>query len=167
MNLLAITVACLLLGLVSCQFNCPLPTNSELENAFGLVIRSDDNPEQPQITLLNVQYVCRAFSRERDRYRYVSVLAEYMCEGNTLCPDDTVTEQLDILCFNGTWSQGNMIFSIRTQSPTATFSTELREDCVFCVSPAADGLLPINAPDEDNHCTREEHYSCSNSIDQC
>ena len=53
MHLVGALVACLLLGLVSCQLDCDLPTNSELENVLGDVIRSGEDPQQPQITLLN------------------------------------------------------------------------------------------------------------------
>ena len=83
MRLAGALVACLLLSLVSCQLDCDLPTNNEIENVIEEVLRSGDNAQQPQITLLNVHHVCRAGSRERDRYRFVSFLVEYMCEGNT------------------------------------------------------------------------------------
>ena len=162
MRLVGALVACLLLGLVSCQSDCDLPTNSELENVIGRVIRSGDNAQQPQITLLNVHHVCRAVSEERGRYRFVSVLVEYMCEGSALCPDGTATEQFETGCDSdsGNWThtvQGSTT-NTRTENPTATFSTTLREDCGFCFSPElADsvGVPAASAPDDDHHCVGE------------
>ena len=94
-------------------------------------------------TLFNVRHVCRAFSRERGRYRFISVLAEYMCEGNTRCPNGTVTEQFETGCVDGGWTNNveGSTTDTRTVSPTATFSTELREDCAFCFSPELATIL--------------------------
>ena len=159
MGLVGALVACLLLGtsLVSCQLDCALPTNSDIKNVIESEIPSGENPAQPQITLLNVHHVCRAVSRERGRYRFVSVLVEYMCEGSALCPDGTVTEQFAIGCLNGNWTnnvQGNTA-NIRTENPTATFSTELREDCSFCFSPELAIIIGAPEPDEETHCLCE------------
>ena len=159
MRLVGALVACLLLGtsLVSCQSDCALPTNSDIANVIESAIPSGDNPVQPQITLLNVRHVCRAFSEERGRYRLVSVLVEYMCEGSALCPDGTVTEQFAIGCDSGNWTnsvRGNTA-NIRTENPTATFSTELREDCSFCFSPELADSITAPPPDEETHCLCE------------
>ena len=161
MHLVGALVACLLLGLVSCQSDCDLPTNSELENVLEDVIPSGENPAQPQITLLNVHHVCRAVSEGRGRYRFVSFLVEYMCEGNADCPDGGIgTEQFETACDSGNWShnvQGNT-GNTRTRSPTATFSTTLREDCGFCFSPELAptvGVPAASAPDDDHHCVGE------------
>ena len=89
--------------------------------------------------MLNMHHVCRAVSEERGHYRYVSFLAEYMCEGSVLCPDGTATEQFETGCDSdsGLWThtrQGSTT-NTRTQNPTATLSTTLRENCSFCFSP--------------------------------
>ena len=162
MRLVCALVACLLLGLVSCQMDCDLPTNSELENVMGEVIRSGDNAQQPQVTLRNAHHVCRAVSQERGRYRFISLLAEYTCVGSALCPDGTATEQFETGCDSdsGNWTndvQGSTT-NTRTRNPTATFSTTLREDCGFCFSPELAptvGVSPANAPDTDHHCVGE------------
>ena len=162
MGLVGALVACLLLGtsLISCQLDCALPMDSDIENVIGQVFRSGDSAAQPpQITLLNVHHVCRAVSRERGRYRFVSVLAEYMCDSgmSALCPGDTVTEQFEIGCLNGNWSnnvQGSTT-DIRTENSTATFSTELREDCSFCFSPELADSITAPPPDEETHCLCE------------
>ena len=108
MRLVGALVACLLLGtsLVSCQLDCALPMDSDIANVIESAIPSGENPAQPQITLLNVRHVCRAFSEERGRYRFVSVLVEYMCEGSALCPDGTATEQFETGCDSdsGNWT---------------------------------------------------------------
>ena len=148
--------------LVSCQSDCNLPTNSDIANVIGHMIRSGDNAQQPQVTLLNVHHVCRAVSQERGRYKYISLLAEYMCVGSALCPDGTATEQFETGCLNGNWSnnvQGSTT-NTRTRNPTATFSTTLREDCGFCFSPELAptvGVPVANAPDDDHHCVGEYH----------
>ena len=162
MRLVGALVACFLLGLVSCQLDCDLPMDSDIANVIGLVIRSGENPQQPQITLVSVRHVCRAFSEESGRYRFVSVLVEYMCEGNANCPTGTATEQFETGCLNGNWSNNvrGSNTNIRTQNPTATFSTTLREDCSFCISPELAptvGVPAAFAPDTDHHCVGEYH----------
>ena len=56
-----IIATCLLLGLVSCQLDCDLPTDSDIANVIGLTFQSE-----PEITLRNVRHVCRAFSEEKE-----------------------------------------------------------------------------------------------------
>ena len=168
MRLVGALVACLLLGLVSCQLDCDLPTNSIIANVLELVIRSGENPQQPRITLLNVHHVCRAVSEERGGYRFISFLVEYMCEGNGNCPDGTATEQFEIGCDSdsGNWTHtvNGSTTNTRTQNPTATFSTTLREDCGFCFSPELAptvGVPAASAPDADHHCVGEYISFCS------
>ena len=147
MNLIA---ACLLLGLVSCQLDCDLPTDN-IANVIGLTFQS-----QPEITLRNVRHVCRAFSEERGRYRFVSFLAEYTCTRDQDCPVIPVTHQFESACVDGNWT--NMVegsTTTRTQFPIATFSTELREDCAFCFSPQLATSITAPPPDEETHCICE------------
>ena len=139
MHLVGALVACLLLGLVSCQSDCDLPMDSDIANVIGLVIRSGENPAQPQITLLTVHHVCRAFGEERGRYRFISFLVEYMCEGNTQIVPQALQRSNSKLVVTVTVGIGRMTY--KAAQPTRghkipqLLSLPLSEKTVASVSP--------------------------------
>ena len=141
MRLLAVALVALLVASVSCQeLDCAFPTNSDIESIMDSALRSADSPADPTITLVGgFHTVCLAFSRQKDRYRAISVLVQYTCVGSSNCPSGTVTEQFEAQCNdnNNEWTNRVLgdIENIRTPSPSATISTLRREDCSFCASP--------------------------------
>ena len=159
MRLLAVALVALLVASVSCQelLDCAFPTNSDIQSIMVAAIRSAESPADPTITLVGgFHTVCLAFSRQKDRYRAISVLVQYTCEDNSNCPSGTATEQFEADCINNNWSNlvfGSTVFT-RTMSPSATFSTLQREDCSFCASPAKANDAGATTDDE-THCVGE------------
>ena len=157
---IVLLVAPHLLDFASCQQDCAFPTNSDLEAVITGIIETGDSPATPVIDVVTFHPLCLAFSRERDRYRAVSVLVEYTCTGNTNCQGDMLLEQIESECAGGVWSNtvlGNNEH-LRRREPVATFSTSTREDCSFCVSPTLANVLieqPPHFPDDDHHCICE------------
>ena len=159
MRLLAVALVALLVASVSCQeLDCAFPTNSDIQSIMGAAIRSADSPADPTITLIgDFHTVCLAFSRQKDRYRAISVLVQYTCEDNSNCPSGTVTEQFEAECNdNNEWTNrvlGSTVLT-RTLSPSATTSTERREDCSFCANPEKAMGFDIST-DVETHCIGE------------
>ena len=149
-----------IIGRASCQLDCAYPTNSDIADVISLVIRGGDASATADIELVHFRLVCLAYSQERGRLRGVSALVEYTCTGIAACPDGTVVEQFEADCVSGSWSHlvrgsGD---NTRTSTPTATFTTELRENCAFCYSPelaTAAGIPAANRPDDEIHCVGE------------
>ena len=139
-RLLVVTLVALLVASVSCQeLDCAFPTNSDIDRIVSNAIQSADTPAEPTITLIgDFHTVCLAFSEQKDRYRAISVLVQYTCEDNSNCPSGTVAEQFEAQCNdNNEWTNnvlGSTVFT-RTMFPSATTSTQRREDCSFCASP--------------------------------
>ena len=159
MRLLAVALVALLAASVSCQeLDCAFPTNSDIESIMGSALRSADSPVEPTITLIgDFHTVCLAFSEQKDRYRAISVLVQYTCDGSSNCPSGTVTEQFETQCNdNNEWT--NQVLgdtaNTRTMSPSATTSTQRREDCSFCASPAKATGVGITT-DAVTHCVSE------------
>jgi len=149
---LATLIVVLTAGGVSGQ-DCPEITEAALEDIIVDVIRAGDNTQIPTVDVLSFRPVCLAYSQERDRYRFVSVVVEYTCTGNVRCPSSTAVEQFESECDGGTWShivQGD-VDNTRTPNPTANFSTTTREDCAFCFSPATAAGLGLTT-DNVTHC---------------
>ena len=124
--------------LVSCQtfsaaLDCDGPTDSDLAAVISYIITNS-----PTIDVMRFQPVCLAHSRQRGRYRYVSVVVEYTCNGSSNCPNSSpAVEQFESECVSGSWSNIAAAHSpahARTKNPTANFSTTTRNDCTFCYS---------------------------------
>ena len=138
--------------------NCDLPTAEDLENVIQLIISSTgDSPATPSINVADMNVVCRAFSDTRDLYRAVSVVVEYTCTGSSDCPSmlGPVMEQIESECSDGEWSVvtsvPDSVEHTHSQTFTATFSTALREDCSFCLSPILAERVSLTS-DETTHC---------------
>ena len=157
--MVAAALVSLLVASVSCQdpLDCAFPTNSDIESIIDGSIQNSDSPAEPTITLMgDFRVVCQAFSRQKDRYRAISVLVQYTCDGSSNCPSGTVTEQFEAVCINNNWSNqvsGSSVFT-RTMSPSATFSTQQREDCSFCASPEKANDAGVTT-DAVTHCVGE------------
>ena len=156
-----ITLATCLLGSGLCQLDCAFPTEDDVREVIANGIVTGEAGLNHVITLTRSEepfrIVCLGHSREKDRYRAFSVLVEFTCEGNPACPSGTVVEQFDAECTaDNTWGArvlGASLELSRTTSPTATFSTELREDCFVCASSTLTTDIGLPDPDDDEtHC---------------
>ena len=160
MPLLVVALMALLVASVSCQelMDCAFPTNSDIESIIGDALQNADTPAEPTIALMgDFHVVCLAFSRQKDRYRAISVLVQYTCDGSSNCPSGTVTEQFEAECnSNNEWTNNVLgdTTRTRTMSPSATTSTQRREDCSFCASPEKVMGLGITT-DAVTHCVGE------------
>ena len=136
----SVLIALTLLRLVSCQTDCAYPTTSDIENVIQNIFISGDNPTLPRVIVSDFHLVCLAYGEQRDRYKYISAVVEYTCSRNGNCPTGSVLEQIEFGC-NGVLRQWThdvlgITENTRTTNPTATFSTDARGDCAFCLSPA-------------------------------
>ena len=148
-----VLVMALTAGVGSSQSDCPEITEAALENVIANNIRTGDNPQTPTVDVLSFHPVCLAYSQERDRYRFVSVVVEYTCTGNPNCPSGDAVEQFESECDGGTWShsvQSNTDHT-RTVNSTANFLTTTREDCAFCFAPTLATSLSL-ITDMATHC---------------
>ena len=120
--------------------DCPEITEAALENVIGNIIPTGEHspPLAPTVDVLSFHPVCLAYSQERDRYHFVSVVVQYTCTGNANCPSGTAVEQFDSQCSSGTWRHSVLgdFDNTRTKKTTANFSTTPRENCSLCASPA-------------------------------
>ena len=153
----------LMVWMSSGQNACPPPTSSDLETVIANILTEGDSAAPPQITVLNFNVVCRAFARQRDLLRGVSVVVEYSCSGHSNCPLGTVVEQIESGCLGGEWSNsvGGTTEPSFIHSPLngSTLSTTARDGCSFCFSPqlASEAGVPT---DTVTHCIGE----CINSV---
>ena len=155
-TIIAALIIVLTAGGVSSQMDCPEITEAALEdNVIVKSIPTGEGSHTLTVDVMSFHPVCLAYSQERDRYRFVSVVVEYTCTGHANCPSGTAVEQFDSQCSSGTWShsvQGD-VDNTRTVDPTANFSTTTREDCAFCFSPATvTGLGSTRVTDNVTHC---------------
>ena len=162
LTVLAILIVVLTAGGVSGQMDCPNITEVALKNVIRDNIPTGDNPATPTVEVLDFHPVCLAYSQERDRYRYVSVVVEYTCTGNVDCPFGTAVEQIHSECSNGTWigRVARIGSNFRTINTTANFSTTTREDCAFCFSPRVAEALDLtndHVTDAITHCVGKYH----------
>ena len=99
-------------GMCSCQQECSLPTNDDLEQVIVDIIRFGDSSSLPTVTVARFHPVCLAFGQQQDRYRLVSVVVEYTCSGDINCPSGTAVEEIESECDSGVWSnivQGSVL----------------------------------------------------------
>ena len=153
LTVIAALIVVLTAGGVSGQMDCPEITETALKDVIGNNIPTGYDPHPPTVDVLSFHPVCLAYSQERDRYRFVSVVVEYICTGHANCPSGTAVEQFDSQCSGGTWSHSveGDVDNIRTVDPTANFSTTTKEDCAFCFSPALASNLRLTT-DTVTHC---------------
>ena len=118
--------------------SCTLPKTGEIEKVIALIIGGGDGAP-PDVTLSDYQTVCRAYDKQQDLARAVSVVVEYTCSGHASCPAGRVLEQIESECIAGQWTNSVLGSTAGVHSPTidheATLTTTTREDCSFCLSP--------------------------------
>lgn len=150
-------VYCCTIELVSSQNYCDrLPNNAELERLIADTLRTSDASTPPDITVLEVNYVCLASGRLRDTFTTFSAVVRYNCVG-VRCPQSNVS-QFEFGCLRGTWS--NRVLgrteNLRTNVADASLNSPNRTDCSFCFSPSHSALSdnPQLEPiyDSFNHC---------------
>ena len=175
LTILAALITVLTAAGASGQMDCPKITEAVLKTVIARVIPVGDSTSTPTVDVLDFHPVCLAYSQERDRYRFVSVVVEYTCTGNPRCPSGTAVEQFDSQCSGGTWSSIVLgdIDNTRTVNPRADFSTTTREDCAFCLSPVTASSFSLTT-DPVTHCVGEYiptstalTWTCSVMLELC
>ena len=137
-------------GLCFCQgFECPFPTNDDVESVISRIILTGDFPTIPVVNVTRFHAVCLASGQRQDRYRFFSAVVEYTCSGNPNCPSGNVVEQIESECGVDT-VLGNTD-NIRSTTIEANFTTTTREDCSFCSSPELANVLSVST-DSVTHC---------------
>ena len=147
------------LGLTSCQMtmDCALPTGSEIEAVLRELIEVGESPSPATIDVISITPRCLAVSQQRDRYRAISVIVNYTCTGNILCPAGGGEEQIESECNNGVWSHaifGSTGFTRDTTPEDVPASVPTRRDCAFCASPDLAMAVGIQS-DDVYHCVGE------------
>ena len=141
------------------QLDCSYPAKNDLVSVIQNSLRSGDAASNHDINVTAFRLLCLAASAQKGRYRGFSVLVNYTCRGPATCPrGGSAVEQFDSECEEGGWN--NRILGTfsgsRTTSPSATFSTPLREDCAYCFSPALGRVIGAPfVPDAVTHCAGE------------
>lgn len=114
--------------------------------AAALAAAEADTPSTLQ--LLNYSRVCEAVGTNVERYRFVSIVAEY-------CLNDSVLQsQFEFSCNSSElWDivVSGATTEIVTTPPDATFNTPLRTDCYQCLNPRRRGSINNNT----QHCIGE------------
>ncbi len=112
-------------------------------------LASFESAEIPQLSvqLIRYNFVCEATAGSRNRYRYVSLVAEYIINGET----PAIISQFEFGCSAGVWGpEVELSIANTLTSPSdATLNTSLRTDCSLCLSP----LRPGNTHSNDEHCS--------------
>ena len=163
---LFLLMVCLVLGLASAQLDCSLFTIDILGNTAnlsteGLLARSvapvGETIVQVPVKIMNYRILCDASGRRRDTSSYVSLLVDFQCffEGGSGSLADcdgmtNITRQYQYRCSssNNMWENGEVV---ETRNPTATFQTEVTNQCRLCVDPTEIPAL-TDSIDPDTHC---------------
>ena len=156
MRFVSVALVAFFLGRASCQMDCALPTNSDIETVLVVTLRVGDRSSTPEVNVMNFTLRCLALSEERGRYGYVSVFVTYTCTGHQLCPTGMAQEQIESECANGVWNSTVLgtTENTRRTDPVISISTPTRVDCAFCASPTLADLVVLTT-DNENHCVGE------------
>ena len=138
-------------------------TTASTDGFIALLLGGADAASRPMVNVSKVVLISLAAGRERNMFRWASVLATYTCSG-MLCPSGTYprTEQLEVECVlplgqdDPIWTDSNLLLDERNTpvNPNLT-SADLRRDCSFCLNPDDRGNLNISAAiaiDPESHC---------------
>ena len=153
------------LTFVSGQNACPLIQGNELRNsqsasmagliADTLVAIVGQPPARPLVQVFGYNIVCQTTGMQRNTFRYVSVVANYTCDGISwnFCNSTPLLSQFEFGCGTGNeWvaTVDGSTGGIFTEISDGDLSTPLRTDCGVCISPARNAFISItNNP---NHC---------------
>lgn len=132
--------------------NCPRITMRDLGRIHpspnGLIptrLAEDSGGFRPNIQLIGFHIVCEVTDGNVDRYRHVSLVAEYVNNGTNISSQfEFSCEEEDDWDIRVNGSTENTI----TTPPDANFSTPLRRDCYMCLSPSRNSATT----DPINHC---------------
>ena len=146
-------IVLLAVGTTSGQNGCSNITAADLERVIANSIQAGDNTQPATVTVTRFRTVCRAQGQQRDRYRGVSAVVEYTCTGNAECPSGSAVEQFESGCGTGDAWTGvvGSTPSIRTENPSASFTTTARDDCAFCFNNVVANSFPV-VTDSITHC---------------
>ena len=158
---------------------CPLIVlPDELGNATapsteGLVASAyvgGDSAGLPLVQILDYRRVCLAAGKSPDRYRGVSVIVRYNCDGTgsltipAPCRPN-VTAQFEFQCIDSDGDGGDppqwvafstIVRNIVTFPADGDFGTPLRISCAVCVNPVEGGLEGLGLDVEvESHCVGE------------
>ena len=104
--------------------DCPLPDNTEIENAMrGFGGPDGSSPLDPTI-LEPVHYVCLAQGNMINTYRTLSVIATYTSPGVS-----ATTNIFQLICSNGVWFADT---SRTPETPDPSVRNITRYDCFHC-----------------------------------
>ena len=126
-------VACFLFAFYSILVaqDCPLPSPSDVDVKMSLevllTIANGDIKNGYNVSVMELNIVCKAQGSAKDTYRYISAIAVYTPYLGA--PQNTSIFQLD--CFNDTWSpvadEG-----LHDPSDTLIQNNVSRSDCAVC-----------------------------------
>ena len=136
-----------------CQ-DCAQPTDKDL---MRLLKDGGNSTGEFNITLYYSQIVCRAYGRQKDLLRLVSVVVEYTCSGHKMCQRGTVLEQIESECIAGHWANtvlGSTDY-VRSTATQASLTVAARDDCSFCLSPELAANKSLKT-DSVTHCVGEQ-----------
>ena len=165
MYLIQLSLAFLLSSCVICQ-NCDELTDvSEIEELIAENRKSNpgDGPDfNVEITLLDDNIVCLAPSDTQNKYRFVSIVAQYRIriDGG---PTDTEIGQYEFECTSTSrWSVTGTDIGSRVEEnrefpvDASLLNATRRTDCFICINPI-NSLVDIFLlqPDEVSHCAGE------------
>ena len=145
------------LGVASCRLDCAFPTNSDIESVLIGIIGIGESSAL-DINVIDFTPRCLAVSEERGRYRAISVLVNYTCEGDASCPTGRAREQIESECDDGEWSNVVLGSTVNTREPNPAdtpISDPTREYCAFCASPDISNDVIGRQSDNVSHCVGE------------
>ena len=124
-----------------------LPTVPKTEALIEEVLLVGANT-RPTVTITDIQFLCAASGMSRGNV-YVSVLANYSCEGSHLCPGSMDLSQFDFQCLGGVWRASILASTanVKRNNPVANFTTPMRTDCSICINPSV-----VAGSDPLTHC---------------
>ncbi len=146
----SLAVLLLCLPAVRGQFdgtNCAMLLESELGDTMapvntGLLAMALSTAEATAtVQLVQFDIVCQAQGTERDTYRSLSLIVEYMPALTSGSPT-----QLQLQCVGGMWSIVMPDVAVSVPTPAASTAT-LRSDCIACFNP-----LEVMTVTADEHC---------------
>ena len=136
-----------------------LPSNTVLEGLISSTFQGGDASISPNITVLEVNYVCLASGSVRGSFNGFSAVVLYRCVGER-CPASSVS-QFEFSCDSTERKWINFVDgsteNLRTDVADANLTSPNRTDCSICFSPThilANQLTPdmMSKYDNINHC---------------
>ena len=169
-NFPALSFLCLsVLFAVARGQECDKPTDMEIESLITASLRdvSGDGTGSADITItqLDSTLVCLASASTKNKYQFVSVVAQYTRVDGSDAPYNQ-TGQFEFECASGSaWrTTGDELGSDSRENRNVSvdasrFSTTERTDCFWCIKPGHPQLALLvgssPVPDEVHHCLGE------------